>query len=298
MLDLSGSTLEVLPRWIGNLKHLRFLDISNCPNIKKLPNSICKLQNLQTLFLDGCDQIEELPKDMRYMISLRFLLLATKQRDLHGHGLQHLKSLRVLAIYGCENLEYLFDGIQKLTSLHTLWIVDCKKLVSLPHGLKYVAALQSLVIGVCEKLDLSTAQGLKEQEDYNEDYLVDTGFSLQSLYIADLPKLKALPQWLLRGSANTLKNLTITGCENLTTLAEWHNLTSLEKLEIKCCPKLSTLPKTMKRLKQLKIEDCTLVSQRCQQEIGEDWPKVAHASRIVLDGNTITAPELLINPTP
>ncbi|TYG75806.1 hypothetical protein ES288_D03G062100v1 [Gossypium darwinii] len=298
MLNLSGSTLEVLPRWIGNLKHLRFLDISNCPNIKKLPNSICKLQNLQTLFLDGCDQIEELPKDMRYMISLRFLLLATKQRDLHGHGLQHLKSLRVLAIYGCENLEYLFDGIQKLTSLHTLWIVDCKKLVSLPHGLKYVAALQSLVIGVCEKLDLSTAQGLKEKEDYNEDYLVDTGFSLQSLYIADLPKLKALPQWLLRGSANTLKNLTITGCENLTTLAEWHILTSLEKLEIKCCPKLSTLPKTMKRLKQLKIEDCTLVSQRCQQEIGEGWPKVAHASRIVLDGNTITAPELLINPTP
>lgn len=106
----------------------------------------------------------------------------------------------------------------------------------------YVAALQTLVIGACEKLDLSMAQGL-----------VDTGFSLQSLYIADLPKLKALPQWLLRESANTCKNLTITGCENLTSLAEWHDVTSLEKLEIKCCPKLSSLPKTMKRLKELKI---------------------------------------------
>ncbi|XVF30500.1 hypothetical protein REPUB_Repub16aG0063500 [Reevesia pubescens] len=64
VLDLTGSTLEALPKTIGNLKHLRYLNLNGNHNIKKLPNSICKLQNLQSLFLAGCDQIEELPKDM------------------------------------------------------------------------------------------------------------------------------------------------------------------------------------------------------------------------------------------
>nr|KJB18495.1 hypothetical protein B456_003G056000 [Gossypium raimondii] len=278
MLDLSESNFEVLHKWIGNLKHLRKLNISNCPNIKKLPNSICELQKLQTLDFDGCDQIEELPKDMRHVVNLRFLSLTTKQRDLR-------------VIRRCENLESLFEGSQKLTSLLTLIFSGCNNLVSLPHGLKYVATLQWLVIGSCEKLDLSTTQGFKEKEadDDIQDYLIHNGFSLQSLAILDLPKLEALPQWLLLVSANTLENLTVRNCENLKTLAEWHNLTSLEIVEIKHCPELSSLPKSMQRLKQLRIEDCPLLSLRCQQEMGVEWPKTAHASPIVLDGNTISA---------
>ncbi|MBA0582025.1 hypothetical protein Gorai_024178 [Gossypium raimondii] len=77
MLDLSEFTLQVLPKWIGYLKHLRFLDLSNCPNIKKLPNSLCELHKLQTLNFHGCGQIEELPKYMRYMVSINFLSLTT-----------------------------------------------------------------------------------------------------------------------------------------------------------------------------------------------------------------------------
>ncbi|MBA0735191.1 hypothetical protein Gogos_019058 [Gossypium gossypioides] len=237
MLDLSESNFEVLPEWIGNLKHSRKLNISNCPNIKKLPNSICELQKLQTLDFDGCEQIEELPKDMRHVVNLRFLSLTTKQRDLR-------------------------------------------------------ATLQWLVIGSCEKLDLSTTQGFKEKEadDDIQDYLIHNGFSLQSLAILDLLKLEALPQWLLLVSANTLKNLTIRNCENLKTLAEWHNLTSFEIVEIKHCPEFSSLPKSMQCLKQLRIEDSPLLSLRCQQEMGVEWPKIAHASPIVLDGNSISAP--------
>ncbi|XVF30529.1 hypothetical protein REPUB_Repub16aG0065900 [Reevesia pubescens] len=283
VLDLAGSTLEALPKKIGNLKHLRYLNLTDNHNIKKLPKSICKLQNLQSLFLGGCDQIEELPKDMRYMISLRFLTLSTKQRVLPAL-LQHLKSLQFLGIWNCENLEYLFEGIQKLTSLQTLVIGGCENLVSLPHGLKYLTALRFLVIGDCQKLDLNMTLGFKENED-------DNCLCLQTLGIGMLPQLEALPQWLLRGSANNLKRLSIEECQNLTTLPEWHNLTSLEKLEIIGCPKLSSLPQKMERLKELKIEDCPDLSKRCKREGGEDWSIIANASRIYLDGNKISAEE-------
>ncbi|KAL1107630.1 hypothetical protein V6Z11_D03G059200 [Gossypium hirsutum] len=248
--DFDKSFIEtLLPKWIGYLKHLRFLDLSNCPNIKKLPNSLCELYKLQTLNFHGCGQIEELPKYMRYMVSLNFLSLTTQQQDLGGN-----------VIYGCPNLKYLFQEIQELTSPNTLVIAACKNLVSLPLGFQ-------------EKIE-------KVEED---------GFSLLSLGIVNLPKLGALPQWLLRGSANTLKNLTIADCVNLTTSVEWHNLTSLEKLAIIHCPQLLSLPNNMQRLKQLKIEYCPLLSQRCQQGTGMDWLNIAHASFIVLDGNAISA---------
>ncbi|TYH79402.1 hypothetical protein ES332_D03G061500v1 [Gossypium tomentosum] len=275
----------VLPKWIGYLKHLRFLDFSNCPNIKKLPNSLCELYKLQTLNFHGCGQIEELPKYMRYMVSLNFLSLTTQQQDLGGNGLQHLKSLQLLVIYGCPNLKYLFQEIQELTSPNTLVIAACKNLVSLPLGLENLTALQYLIITDCEQLDLSRTQGFQEKiEKVEED-----GFSLLSLGIVNLPKLGALPQWLLRGSTNTLKNLTIADCVNFTTSVEWHNLTSLEKLAIIHCPQLLSLPNNMQRLKQLKIEYCPLLSQRCQQGTGMDWLNIAHASFIVLDGNAISA---------
>ncbi|KAK8549147.1 hypothetical protein V6N13_063544 [Hibiscus sabdariffa] len=265
MLDVFGSTFEVLPEWIGDLKHLGISTFVTVATSRKSPTP-------------------SLPKDMRYMTSLRCLSLTTKQRDLNGHGLEHLKSLQFLIIWGCENLEHLFEGIHKLTFLHTLGVANCRNLVSLPHGLNRLTALKTLVIGICGKLDLSTTHGSQEKEDDDDNQ----GFNLQSLETTDLPKLEALPHWLLRRSANSLRNVTIKHCENLTASSEWHNLTSLEKVEIAGCPRLSSLPKTMQRLKQLHIGGCPILSERCRQEIGVDWPKIAHASLIVLDGHKIS----------
>jgi hypothetical protein len=53
-LDLSDLKLNVVPHSIGELKHLRYLDLSKNKDIKILPNSITKLLNLQTLKLSGC----------------------------------------------------------------------------------------------------------------------------------------------------------------------------------------------------------------------------------------------------
>ncbi|XP_022743834.1 putative disease resistance protein RGA4 [Durio zibethinus] len=288
--DIDGSNLEALPRNIGSLKHLRYLHLANS-NIKKLPNSICKLQSLETLIIGG-EGIEELPKGMRYMISLRMLWMSTRQRVLSENGFEHLKSLRFLAIGNCENLEYLFEGIQNLTSLNTLLIVECKNLISLPHGLKSSTALKHLIIGYCEKLDLNMTLGLEgreKEDDDNQDYLVGSGLRLQTLLIGRLPKLEALPRWLLSASADTLQTLILAECENLTTLSGRQDLTSLETLEIEDCPMLSSLPERMPRLRHLEIERSPILRERCKPEMGEDWAKIAHVSKIWIDDNEISS---------
>ncbi|XVE90413.1 hypothetical protein DITRI_Ditri20bG0075900 [Diplodiscus trichospermus] len=280
VLDLQGSSFEVLPRNLGSLKHLRYLDLSRNSNIKKLPSSVCKLQRLETLLI-VCRGIEELPKDMRCMISLRMLAISTKQKLLSENGFEHLKALRFLAIRYCENIEYLFDGFQNLKSLHTLLIVNCKSLISLPHGLKSSTSLKYLIILDCEKLDLNMTLGSQWREKEDDEI----GLCLQTLLITGLPKLEAVPQWLLVGSANTLQFLIFRKCNNLTTLEGLQKLTSLERLVIIDCPKLASLPEQMPCLKQLEIQRCPILSKRFKPEMGEDWIKIAHVSSLQIDGN-------------
>lgn len=78
VLKLYKIALELLPRSIGRLKHLRYLGLTGNEAINKLPNEICKLQSLQTLFLGQCKNLEELPREINNLISLRSLVLTTK----------------------------------------------------------------------------------------------------------------------------------------------------------------------------------------------------------------------------
>ena len=73
MLDLSKLDLCVVLHLIGELKHLRYLDLSRNINIKLLPNSITKLLNLQTLKLSDCHSLKELPMGIKKLVNLKHL---------------------------------------------------------------------------------------------------------------------------------------------------------------------------------------------------------------------------------
>ncbi|XP_059653971.1 putative disease resistance protein RGA4 isoform X2 [Cornus florida] len=103
--------------------------------------------------------------------------------------------------------------------------------------------------------------------------------NLRNLSICFIPELVSLPVGLQH--LTTLQTLQIKSCHNLKTLPEWiGNLTSLERLEIEFCCELTSLSDGMRQLtalQQLTITYCAKVLyDRCQEETGEDWPKIAH----------------------
>ncbi|XP_074285728.1 putative disease resistance protein RGA1 [Silene latifolia] len=96
-LDLSNSRAESLPESLGQLLHLRSLDLSSSSALKVLPKSITKLVNLQTLLLHSCPKLNQLPNDLSKLTDLSTLTLAE-----------------------CDALSHMPAGISMLTCLHTL----------------------------------------------------------------------------------------------------------------------------------------------------------------------------------
>ncbi|CAL8132815.1 unnamed protein product [Prunus armeniaca] len=95
-LNLRRNSLKEVPNEIGELIHLRYLDLSDNDDLMKLPDTVCNLINLQTLRLIRCTNLERLPEGMGKLINL-----------------QHLH------VRWCRSLK-LPKGIARLTSLQTL----------------------------------------------------------------------------------------------------------------------------------------------------------------------------------
>ncbi|KNA17785.1 hypothetical protein SOVF_076820 [Spinacia oleracea] len=123
-LFLKDSEIESLPGSIGELIHLRYLDLSNNKNLEVLPEPITKLHNLQILNLILCSSLKELPKDLSKLVKLR-----------------------VLDLSECNVLSYMPRGMGKLTCLHTLnkFVVgDTRSNKELFSGLEDLKALRNL----------------------------------------------------------------------------------------------------------------------------------------------------------
>ncbi|XP_073109666.1 putative disease resistance protein RGA1 [Elaeis guineensis] len=96
-LGLNSGGFAKLSNRTNRLKHLRYMDISRCPEITTLPTSITRLFSLQTLNLSYCRMLKEMPE-----------------------GIANLCNLRHLDITACYHLACIPRGLGRLSNLETL----------------------------------------------------------------------------------------------------------------------------------------------------------------------------------
>ncbi|XP_048138940.1 putative disease resistance protein RGA3 [Rhodamnia argentea] len=274
-LNLSGGSFEELPSSICNLKQLRFLSLWGNKRLKKLPNTICELQSLLFLNFGGCSELRKLPKNMKRLSSLIYLSITTKQNSLQESGIQYLENLHWLGIHDCQNLQVLFEGTCRLIRLRTLYIRNCSRPIYVPFG--ELIALDYLLIANC-KLVLT-------QENKSNFPL-----NLRKLVISQSEQAMELLQ-CLEGPAHSLEYFGVYDCPNLTAVPEWlPNHTCLKLIRLIRCPNLSSMPhgiQSLTALEELHVFLCGELSTRCEPQTGEDWQKIAHVPRIVLDGKHV-----------
>jgi hypothetical protein len=96
--------------------------------------------------------------------------------------------------------------------------------------------------------------------------------SLQYLSLSDFP---------------SLHTLQIRGCPKLSSLPDcFQGLINLRVLYIYDCPELTSLPASFQgliNLQVLTIYGYPMVEKRCKKETGEDWHKIAHVPNLKLD---------------
>ncbi|KAL9427060.1 hypothetical protein AB3S75_033782 [Citrus x aurantiifolia] len=205
-----------LPNEIGNLKHLRCLNLSST-SIQILPESINSLYNLHTILLEDCWKLKKLCKDMGNLTKLR-----------------HLRNS------DADELEEMPKGFGKLTCLLTLGrFVVGKDSGSGLRELKSLAHLQG-------KLKISKLENVKDVGDASKAQL-NNKVNLEALSLewsARSERCEFENVLSMLKPHRDVQELTITGYGG-TTFPIWlgdSSFSKLARLEFEGCGKCTSLP--------------------------------------------------------
>ncbi|KAJ8433906.1 hypothetical protein Cgig2_001835 [Carnegiea gigantea] len=242
VLDLSDLGITYLPNAIGELLHLRWLNLDGNKELKKLPKSLTKLINLQTLSVEECSELEELPEDFSKLINLRALYVTYDEDD----GLQCMP-LGMEKMACLTRLNKFVLGQRKSSVKGEVRVEDLR----LPRNIR-----GSLEIYISPKYKHSKEYGGGGGYLCNTKYLKSVSIecrwkayerarmadddvledlqphsNLKELTIVDYPRL-TMPQWAREdGLATSLPNLVKICLENCNRLKELPCLGKLQSLK-------------------------------------------------------------------
>ncbi|KAG5227244.1 disease resistance protein [Salix suchowensis] len=232
-LVLSNIWLKNLTEPIGNLKHLRYLDVSGSL-IRKLPESISSLQNLQTLNLSYCIYLYMLPKKMKDMKSLIYLdLTGCKALQCMPSGMGQLGCLRKLGTFIVgKQVGHHIGELQRLNYIGgELSIKDLDNVQGLADAqnanLARKTNLQSLSLSWRED------ESSKFSEANSEDVLcaLKPHSNMKKLEISGYRGSK-FPDWMLESRLPNLVEISLQSCMNCEHLPPFGKLRFLKHLQL------------------------------------------------------------------
>ncbi|XP_062078935.1 putative disease resistance RPP13-like protein 1 isoform X2 [Humulus lupulus] len=223
-LSLLESLITDLPDSIGNLKHLRYLDVS-WTKVTELPHSVCGLYNLETLLLSSCINLTQLPTNISKLINLRHLVTRwTPLKEMPPKICNMINLQRLSNFVLCKNDGSRIKELGKLDNLHgRLEISGLEHLreVSdvLEGNLKNKKYLNELILSWNGEADSST----KEREVLDA---LQPHVNLKELEIRGY-KGTSLSDWVTHPSYCNLKKVDLH-CRNLClSLLSFRRLSSL-----------------------------------------------------------------------
>ncbi|EOY12519.1 Leucine-rich repeat containing protein [Theobroma cacao] len=221
MLNLSWMDIIILPNSIGELKHLRYLNLSGNKEMEVLPNAIAKLHNLQTLLLLDCWRLKELPRDIRQLISLEYL------------NIDSYNGLRCLP-----------KGLRELTSLQRLdrFIVNSVSTAATLNELRDLNDLGNCLrigeLNLVRNVELECEEANLKKKKRLQSLQLYWGYSSEPRVASE--KEESLLN-ILEPHPN-LKELTVSDYGGARFASWLSSLTNLVKLDIDCCWNCQHLP--------------------------------------------------------
>ncbi|PWA42965.1 NB-ARC domains-containing protein [Artemisia annua] len=314
-LNLSGSTIEVLPESMMYLQNLLYLILQFCHKLRKLPQGLSYMRKLQHLDISNCFSLDHLPLGIKELIFLRRLSHFPVGKD-SGAQLEELGDLNRLEgelalckLENCKGNQVKSAKLRLKRNLQVLTLVWSNRYMfgqefvehsndeMVVEGLEPNPSLKELTVRFYMGKIMRGSWVVKLTNLVKIKF--DFCYYLEQIPpLGKLPNLKEIELHVLQdlkgfhdddnsmsredGMFPSLQVLYIDGTK-LESLPGY--FPKLRVMEIKRCHCLGSLPaniQSMRDLEFLHIESCENLAKRYEKDIGEDWHKISHIGRIIV----------------